>query len=103
MKKKIQKTYRKIPSWLRNRYTFSAIIFAIWISFFDTNSFAIQINQKKEIKKIQKDIKYYKDEIQKDQELISILATDSLTPDFEKYLREVLLLSKKNEEIFIIK
>ena len=103
MKKKIQKTYRKIPSWLRNRYAFSAIIFAIWISFFDTNSFAIQINQKKEIKKIQKDIKYYKDEIQKDQELISILATDSLTPDFEKYLREVLLLSKKNEEIFIIK
>ena len=103
MKKIIKETYHKLPNWLRNKYTLSAIIFAIWISFFDTNSLTVQMTQKKEIHKIYKDIEYYKGEIQQDQELINILLTDSLTPDFEKYLREVLFLSRKNEEIFIIK
>lgn len=103
MKKTINQIYKATPTWLKNRYTLSAIIFAIWIFFFDNNSITVQVNQQKEIKKIHEDIEYYKKEIQKDKELINILSTDTLTQSFEKYLREVLLLSKKDEEIFIIK
>ena len=51
MKKIIKETYHNLPNWLRNRYALSAIIFAIWISFFDTNSVTVQMNQKKEINK----------------------------------------------------
>ena len=81
----------------------SAIIFAVWIIFFDTNSFIFQMEQKDEINKIYEDIDYYQREIDKDQELLNILTTDTLTPKLEKYFREILFLSKKNEEIFIIK
>ena len=103
MKQKIKELYQKTPNWLKNKYFLSAIIFFIWIFFFDTYSILVQINQKKDINNIVQDIEYYKEEIDKDQEIINILRTDSLTPEFEKYLREVMFLSKKNEEIFIIK
>ena len=103
MKDKIKELYQKTPDWLKNKYFLSAIIFFIWIFFFDTYSIMVQINQKKDINKIIKDIEYYKEEISKDQEIIDIITTDSLTPDFEKYLREDMFLSRKNEEIIIIK
>ena len=70
MKKKIIAIYQKVPSWLRNRYFLSAIIFSIWMFVFDTNSILSQINQKKEINKINTDIKYYQYEIQKVQRLL---------------------------------
>ena len=103
MKDRIKELYQKTPRWLKNKYFLSAIIFFIWIFFFDTYSIMVQINQKKDINNIAQDIEYYKEEIYKDQETINILQTDSLTPELEKYLREVMFLSKKNEEIFIIK
>ena len=103
MTKQIREIYKKLPYWLKNRYSLSAIIFAIWILFFDTNSVLVQIDQKKEINKINNDIDYYQSEIQKDQKIIDVITTDSLTPFFEKYLREELFLSRIDEEIFIIK
>tara|TARA_B100001559_G_C15965480_1_gene378610 strand:+ start:137 stop:448 length:312 start_codon:yes stop_codon:yes gene_type:complete len=103
MKNRIKELYQKTPQWLKNKYFLSAIIFFIWIFFFDTYSIMVQINQKKDMNKIIQDIEYYKEEISKDQEIIDIIKTDSLTPDFEKYLREVMFLSRKNEEIIIIK
>ena len=102
MKKTILYIYNDLPSWCKNRYFLSACIFLIWISLFDTNSLIVQISQKKEVKKIQGDIEYYKEKIQKDNSIIDIVSQDSLTPEFEKYLRENLYLSKENEEIFII-
>tara|TARA_Y100000588_G_C13528426_1_gene616649 strand:+ start:215 stop:526 length:312 start_codon:yes stop_codon:yes gene_type:complete len=102
MKKKIINLYNTIPNWVKNRYFLSCFIFSIWIIFFDTNSIITQINQQKEITKIEHDINYYKEEIAKDAAIIKIISSDSLTAKFEKYLREVLFLSKENEEILII-
>ena len=102
MKQKIINLYKTIPTWLKNRYFLSCLIFSIWILFFDTNSITTQIQQQKEIKKTENDINYYEQEIAKDTEIINIISSDSLTVEFETYLRKVLFLSKKNEEIFII-
>ena len=93
---------KKIPNWLKNRYLLSAIIFAIWMTFFDTSSLLVKYQKTKEIKKLEKDVHFYQNEIKKDQNLIKVLSSDSLTPELEKYLREEIFLSKKNEEIFII-
>tara|TARA_A100001011_G_C13998177_1_gene710180 strand:+ start:163 stop:360 length:198 start_codon:yes stop_codon:yes gene_type:complete len=62
----------------------------------------IQIKQKREIKKIENNIQYYNQEIKSDNMKIEILSNDTLTAELEKYLRENLFLSKKNEEVFII-
>ncbi len=102
MRKKIAFVYSKLPKWIKNRYFASTFLFFIWILFFDINSILVQINQTQEIKKLKNDISYYEEEIKKDTEIINTISKDSLTPDLEKYLREILFLSKKNEEIFII-
>ena len=102
MKQRIINIYEQIPSWLKNRYFISAVLFLIWMLFFDANSMLVQIEQKKEIQKTKKDIEYYKQEIVKDKKIIDVLSQDSLTAELEKYFRENLFLSEKNEEIFII-
>ena len=102
MRKKIINIYNYFPDWVKNRYLISSILFCVWISIFDTNSLMVQLNQKKEINKIETDIKYYQEEIRKDEKIINIISQDSLTSELEKYLREKLFLSKDNEEIFII-
>ena len=102
MKKKIKDLYQKMPSWLKNGYFISAILFFIWILFFDTNSILRNIERENKIKQLQTDIKYYENEIQKDKAVINVISEDSLTEELEKYFREQLLLSKKNEEIFIV-
>ena len=102
MKKKIKDLYHKIPNWIKNGYFISAIIFFIWILFFDTNSILKNIERENKINQLKTDIQYYKEEIKKDKAVIDVISQDSLTADLEKYFREQLLLSKKNEEIFII-
>jgi cell division protein DivIC len=100
--KKIIELYSLIPSIFKNRYFLSISFFIIWISFFDTNSLIAQLKQKKVIENLERDIIYYKLEIEKDEQLINMIHNDTLTEDLEIYLREELLLSKDNEEIFII-
>ena len=99
---KIKDLYQKLPKWVRNGYLISAIIFLIWICFFDTNSILTNIERERKINQLKTDVEYYKEEIQKDKDIIAVIAQDSLTAELEKYFREQLLLSKKNEEIFII-
>ena len=102
MKKKIKELYQKSPNWVKIGYFVSAIIFVIWILFFDTNSILKNIERENKINQLKTDIEYYKTEIKKDKALINVISQDSLTEDLEKYFREQLLLSKKNEEIFIV-
>ena len=102
MKKKIKHLYQTMPSWIKNGYFISAIIFFIWILFFDTNSILKNIERENKINQLKTDIQYYNEEIKKDKALIDVISQDSLTADLEKHFREQLLLSKKNEEIFII-
>ena len=93
-----QKLTNIVPPWLKNRYLISAVFFFIWISFFDSNSFLNQIKKKNEIHNIKNNIQYYKKEIKKDQALIQLLSSDTLTPELEKFFREELFLSKNNQK-----
>ena len=102
MKKKIKDLYQKTPGWLKNGYFISAILFFIWILFFDTNSILKNIERENKINQLKTDIEYYENEIKKDKAVIQVISEDSLTEELEKYFREQLLLSKKNEEIFIV-
>lgn len=99
---KLQKLYRMLTKWSKNRYFLSGFLFLIWIIFFDTHSIKNQIKKERQIKKIEQDIKYYSNEIEQDLELIHILSQDTLSEELEKYFREKMFLSKKNEEVFMI-
>tara|TARA_B110000003_G_scaffold133685_1_gene135674 strand:- start:22760 stop:23074 length:315 start_codon:yes stop_codon:yes gene_type:complete len=89
---------KKLFRLLTNKYSIVLIVFLVWMLFFDVN---VQLNRefKKEIKKLNNTINFYKKEINKDQKLI-IELQDSL--QLERFAREKYLMKKKNEDIYII-
>lgn len=84
---------------LTNIYVLVLTIFMIWMLFFDTNSFLIHKELKKEIKNLEKTQEFLRNEIEKDKKLINKLSD---TNELEKFAREQYYLKKKNEEIYLI-
>jgi len=91
------KTWFKI---LTNRYAFVFLIFAVWMFFFDTNSWISHQMLNNEISEIENNIDYYKTEIEKDKKTLKTL-NDSV--EIEKFARETYFMKRENEDVFIIK
>ncbi len=89
----------KIVKIISNKYFLVLVIFAVWMLFFDENSFLNHRELDKEIDKLENSNEYYQKEIEADNKIISNLKNpDSL----EKFAREEYKMKKKNEDIFII-
>lgn len=82
-----------------NRYLLIGVLFIVWMTFFDTNSFLIQRELNKEIKSLEANTKFYSNEIQRDLDFIESMSD---IEQIEKYAREKYYLKKDNEEIFLI-
>jgi len=83
---------------LTNSYIIILTIFLVWMFFFDENT---HLNRefKKEIKKLESTINFYKTEIDTDKKMIKQLQ-DSL--QLERFAREKYLMKKDNEDVYII-
>jgi len=92
-----QKTWFKI---MTNRYIFVLLVFAVWMLFFDTNSWLTHQKLDEEISEMESNINYYQSEIKKDKKTIRTL-NDSV--EIEKYARETYYMKRENEDVFIIK
>ena len=95
------KQFRKKPivKFLSNRYVLIAIVFLVWMTFFDENSFINHNELNNEINKLNKSNDYFKEEIDHDKKIIKNLENpDSL----ERFAREEYRMKKKNEDIYII-
>jgi len=84
---------------LTNIYVLVLTVFVIWMTFFDTNSLLIHLELRREIKKLEKQKEFLKEEIAKDKKVIEKLSDPE---ELEKFAREQYYLKKKNEEIYII-
>jgi len=84
---------------MSNRYLLIGILFIVWMTFFDTNSYLIQRELNKELKSLDKNTEFYSNEIEKDLEFIEGMND---LDKIEKYAREKYFLKKENEEIFLI-
>lgn len=82
-----------------NMYVLVLTAFVVWMVFFDTNSLLIHWELRKEIKKLEKQQEFLKEEIAKDKKIIEKLSD---TEELEKFAREHYYLKKKNEEIYLI-
>jgi cell division protein FtsB len=96
-KNPFQSLYSSIPAPLKNRYAIAAMLFLIWISFFDMYSIGTQLklyNTKEEL--IEKEA-YYKAQIEQ-------AKTDQLDlqVNVEKFAREKYHMKRQNEEVFVI-
>lgn len=82
-----------------NMYILVLSVFVIWMVFFDTNSLLIHRELKKEIKKLEKQQEFLREEIVKDKKIIKKLSDKK---ELEKFARERYYLKKKKEEIYLI-
>ena len=91
--------YERFFKPFRNIFVLSMVVFAIWMLFFDSNSWFIHNELNQDIKKLEEEKKYYEGEIEKDKKEIETLSTEE---GLEKYGREHYKMKKENEEIYII-
>ncbi|MGM5469977.1 FtsB family cell division protein [Flavobacteriaceae bacterium LMO-SS05] len=83
----------------KNIFVIILVIFAIWMLFFDANSYLIHRELNKDMDALEAEKEYYKNEIEKDKKAIEELSTEE---GIEKLAREKYYMKKDNEEIYII-
>lgn len=90
---------RKYLKPFKNIYVLILMGFAIWMLFFDGNSFLIHHELNSEMKALENERDYYKREIIKDKKGIKALSTEE---GLERLAREKYYMKRENEEIYII-
>lgn len=83
----------------KNIFVLILIVFAIWMFFFDANSWLIHHELNTEVEDLENEKEYYRKEIVKDKKDLKKLSTEK---GLEKFAREAYYMKRDNEEIFII-
>lgn len=84
-----------------NKYLLVIGVFMFYVLFLDENSLMRRMHLTTQERELRKEIKYYKDKIDKDaQKLEELHSSDE---NLEKFAREQYLMKQPDEEIFIIK
>ena len=83
-----------------NKYFIAAILFVVWITFFDEHSFISHKENKQRLKYLKEQQIYYKENIATDQRKLQELNAGK--EDLEKYAREQFNMSKPNEDLYIV-
>jgi len=85
---------------LRNKYILTALLFFLWLLFFDQNNLAERRKTTNEYNQLIEERDYYLKKIEEDRKRINELKTDA--DNLEKFAREQYLMKKDNEDIFIV-
>lgn len=80
-------------------YVLILIFFIVWMIFFDTNSYFIHRELDQDIKGLEENKEFYREEIEKDKAFIEKMKDSN---EMEKFAREKYYLKKDNEDIYII-
>ena len=92
----------KNKRWFRivsNKYILIVAVFAVWMLFFDANSYLIHHELDTEIENLEDNAEFYKSEIDKDREFMKKIEDDD---ELERFAREKYYFKKENEDIYII-
>lgn len=93
-------TFKDILKKLSNKYIIATLVFAAIIVFFDQYNVFEQGRSFKKLHKVKKQIEYYDTEIEKQEQTIHKLKTD--TAYLEKVAREEHKMKKNDEVIYIL-
>lgn len=92
----------KNKRWFRivsNKYLLIVVVFAVWMLFFDANSYLIHNELDTEIENLEDNAEFYRSEIEKDREFMKKIEDDE---ELERFAREKYFFKKENEDIYII-
>ncbi len=90
----------RIPSLLRNKYFLAFLVVLIWLLFFDTHNLIWQWRMQRQLKELQTERDYYREEIMRDSMAIEELKGDPEA--LERYAREKYYMKREGEDIYII-
>ena len=96
----IKKLLDKIPSFLKNKYLLTGVVFLALMLFLDRNNLISQYKMRRELNGLKKELQFYRDEAKKDSIELSRFTNDSL--ELEKLGREKYMMKRDSEDIYII-
>jgi cell division protein DivIC len=90
----------RIPPVFRNFYFVTALLFFLWMLFFDSNDIISHFQLNSKISELEENKAFYEEkieEVKKDQQ-----ALDTDRELLEKIAREKYLMKKENEDVYIV-
>lgn len=91
----------KLRRFFLNKYFLVLVVFLVFILFFDQHNFINRWNTGRNVKSLEKEIKFYNSEIESNKKKMNDMQVSD--ESLEKYAREQYYLKKDSEDIFIIK
>jgi cell division protein FtsB len=82
-----------------NKYFLTGLPFAIWMLFFDDNSWLMQRELQEEIDELEESITYFETELERDRKALHELESNPAA--FEKHARENFWMHRPGEEIYV--
>ena len=93
----IQQLLEYIPAPFRNKFALVAILFFIWMLFFDKHNLFTQMSLSNSIDKMEQDKSFYTEKIKEAKE-----DRIDLIKNAERFARERYFMSKPGEDVFVI-
>lgn len=95
-----EKPKKKWYKYLINRYVIVGLAFAIWMTFFDQNSYRMHQDLDMDLERLEEEKVYFNNVINEEEEALEKLKS---SPEaYEKIARERFLMKRENEDIFVI-
>jgi cell division protein DivIC len=90
----------RAPSWIKNKYVLTIIVFLVWIILLDPNNVISRIREVRTRNRLLREKEYYMGRIEEDRRKLNELRTSN--ENLEKYAREQYRMKKPDEDLFII-
>lgn len=97
--KKAKKIALKVYPYIRNKFIFTSLIFLVWMTFFDENSFISTGKNLIKLSELKDEREHYTNEIAESTADLKLLQNDKGL--LEKFARERYLMKKEDEDIFV--
>jgi len=94
------KVLARVFSILKNKYIISALLFVVWMLFFDPKDWFLIEARKEKLKELEKSQQHFTRQIEVANKERDMLKTSAAT--MEKYARENFWMKKDNEDLFIV-
>jgi cell division protein FtsB len=85
---------------ITNKFFIASVLFLVWIVFFDENSIVSHQKNKRQLNELTRQKEYYIGRIASDKQKLEDLNAGK--EELEKFAREQYLMSKPDEDVFIV-
>ena len=96
----MEKTFKFLLPYLKNKYIMTFLVFFVWMLFFDKNDLRTQISHRNNLNQMNQDKHYFIEEIKRNQAIMDDLETNPKA--LERFAREKYYMKKADEDIFVV-